>query len=74
MVGIGTEMVALFEHRYKFSSALGLDNQSWGFSYRGMAQHKNLLKYYGKPFSTHSIIGVYLDLFKGHLEFYVNRM
>lgn len=74
MIGIGTNLVDLLEHRYKFSSALGLDDKSWGYSHRGLVQHKNVLKYYGKPFTSQCIVGVYLDLFKGHLEFYINRM
>lgn len=73
MVGIGTDQVDLLEHRYDFSSVLGLDASSWGFSYRGMVQHKNVLKYYGRAFAKQCIIGIYLDLFRGHLEFYVNR-
>lgn len=74
MIGIGKESVNLMEYRYKFASVLGLDNKSWGYSHRGMIQHKNILKYYGKPFSKGCIIGVYLDLSLGTLEFYVNRM
>lgn len=73
MVGIGTEKVDVAEHRYKFSSILGLDSQSWGYSFRGMIQHKGVFKYYGSPFGTHSIIGVRLDLCKGQLEFLLNR-
>lgn len=40
----------------------------------GMIQHKNILKYYGKSYTRGSIVGVYLDLSRGILEFYVNRM
>lgn len=74
MVGIGTDQVNLLEYQYRFVSVLGLDDQSWGFSHRGMIQHKNLLKYYGKSYTKQCIIGVYLDLSRGLLEFYVNRM
>lgn len=74
MIGIGTDLVDLFIHRYGFKSALGLDGHSWGYSYRGMKHHKGILKCYGKSFTSQCIVGVYLDLFKGHLEFYVNRM
>lgn len=45
-----------------------------GYSHRGMIQHKNILKYYGKSYTKRCIVGVYLDLSRGHLEFYVNRM
>lgn len=74
MVGIGTDKVSFLEYRYKFASVLGLDDQSWGYSHRGMVQHKNILKYYGKVYTKQCIVGVYLDLSRGHLEFYVNRM
>lgn len=35
MIGVGKETVNLLEYRYKFASALGLDNESWGYSHRG---------------------------------------
>lgn len=73
MVGIGTDQVDVFAHRYKYSSALGIDSQSYGFSYRGKIQHNGILKYYGAPFGTHSIVGVRLNLYEGRLEFFVNR-
>lgn len=73
MVGIGTDALDLQEHRYKFASVLGLDERSWGYSHRGMSQHKNVFKYYGRSFTKQCIVGVYLDLSHGHLEFYVNR-
>lgn len=73
MLGIGTDKVDLLAHRFKFSSSLGLDDQSWGYSYRGLTQHNGQLKYYGKKFSQGRIIGVYVDMFRGVLEFYLNR-
>ena len=73
MIGIGTNEVDILAHRYKFSSFLGIDNKSWGYSYRGLAQHDNKLKYYGKKFTKGCIVGVYLNLQRGILEFYLNR-
>lgn len=73
MIGIGTDKVDLIRYQYVFHSVLGLDNESWGYSYRGLAQNAGKLKLYGKKFIQGCIIGVYLDLFKGHIEFYVNR-
>lgn len=73
MLGVGTEEVNLQSHRFRFASVLGLDEQSWGYSYRGLIQHRNVLKYYGKKFSQGCIIGMHLDLFKGTLAFYLNR-
>lgn len=74
MVGVGTDQVNIFEHQYKFSSVLGIDSNSWGFSHRGVVQHKNIRKCYGKSYTKQCIVGIYLDLFRGQLEFYVNRM
>lgn len=73
MLGIGTDKVDLLSHRFKFASVLGLDDQSWGYSYRGLTQHNGQLKYYGKKFSQGRIIGIYVDMFRGVLEFYLNR-
>lgn len=74
MIGIGTEKVDLLTaYQYKYSSLLGLDNQSWGYSYRGLAQHNGRLKYYGKRYSSLCIVGVYVDLRRRFIEFYLNR-
>ncbi|KAJ6647202.1 SPRY domain-containing SOCS box protein 3 [Pseudolycoriella hygida] len=73
MIGIGTDKVNLQSCQYKYSSLLGLDNQSWGYSYRGLAQHNRRLKYYGKRYSSLCIVGVYLDLRRRFIEFYLNR-
>ncbi|EDS28500.1 conserved hypothetical protein [Culex quinquefasciatus] len=73
MLGIGTDKIDLLAHRFKFASVLGQDDQSWGYSYRGLTQHNGQLKYYGKKFSQGRIIGIYVDMFRGVLEFYLNR-
>lgn len=73
MVGIGTDKVDLARYKYVFTSFLGLNEESWGYSYRGLIQNDGKLKSYGKKYMQGCIIGVYLDLFKGHLEFFVNR-
>lgn len=73
MVGVGTDRVDTLAYKYSFVSALGLDDQSWGFSYRGIAQHDGLSRYYGQKFGAGSILGIHLDLFRGTIEFYLNR-
>ncbi|XP_052893543.1 SPRY domain-containing SOCS box protein 3 isoform X2 [Anopheles moucheti] len=73
MFGIGTDKVDLLRHRFSFTSVLGIDDQSWGYSYRGVAQHNGQLKYYGKKFSRGRIIGIYVDMLRGTLEYYLNR-
>uniref|UniRef100_A0A9I3MHA5 B30.2/SPRY domain-containing protein n=1 Tax=Anopheles merus TaxID=30066 RepID=A0A9I3MHA5_ANOME len=73
MFGIGTDKVDLLRHQFSFTSVLGIDDQSWGYSYRGLAQHNGQLKYYGKKFSRGRIIGIYVDMFRGTLEYFLNR-
>ena len=73
MIGIGTNKVDLLSHKYSFSSFLGLDENSWGYSFHALKQNNGCMKYYGKEYNRGCIIGVYLDLFKGHLEFFINR-
>lgn len=73
MIGIGTDRVNTESHRYEFLSFLGLDDQTWGFSYRGLCQNQGRLKYYGRKYSRGCIIGVHLDLERGCLEFFINR-
>uniref|UniRef100_A0A182QDB6 Acyl carrier protein n=1 Tax=Anopheles farauti TaxID=69004 RepID=A0A182QDB6_9DIPT len=73
MFGIGTDKVDMLRHQFSFSSVLGIDDQSWGYSYRGLAQHNGQLKYYGKKFSRGRIIGIYVDMYRGTLEFFLNR-
>lgn len=74
MVGVGTDEVDLQANKYRFVSALGMDANSWGFSYRGIAQHDNESRYYGQKFGAGSIVSCHLDLFRGTLEFYLNRL
>jgi SPRY domain-containing SOCS box protein 3 len=73
MIGIGTDKVDLREHQYRFTSPLGLDDQSYGYSYRGLIQHAGCLKYYGKKYTRGCIVGVHLNLKTGTMEFYLNR-
>lgn len=73
MFGIGTDKVNLSKYNYHFVSALGRDDQSWGFSYTGKIQHDGLQSQYGQKFSRGCIVGIYLDLFLGYMEYYVNR-
>lgn len=73
MFGIGTDKANPSKYAYKFTSFLGLDTESWGYSYRGSIQHNGQFKYYGKRFCRGSIVGIYVDLERGLLEFYLNR-
>jgi len=39
----------------------------------GYIQHKGKMQPYGPPYGRGSIIGVHLDMWKGTLQFYLNR-
>lgn len=73
MVGVCTDKVDLDTAQLNFRSLLGSDEESWGFSYRGYIQHKGKMQPYGPPYGRGSIIGVHLDMWKGTLQFYLNR-
>ncbi|XP_016958948.2 SPRY domain-containing SOCS box protein 3-like [Drosophila biarmipes] len=73
MFGIGTQNVNLGEYANISVSALGINDQSWGFSYSGRIQHSGEQLPYWHNFSQNCLVGVYLDRSRGHLEFYLNR-
>lgn len=73
MVGVCTDKVDLETLQFKFCSLLGSDEESWGYSYRGYIQHKGKTQAYGPPYGRGSIVGVHLDMWKGTIQFYLNR-
>ncbi|XP_066998112.1 SPRY domain-containing SOCS box protein 3 isoform X2 [Anabrus simplex] len=73
MVGVGTSKINLREPEVRFCSFLGSDEESWGFSYRGSIQHSGTYERYGPPFVQGSIVGIFLDMFRGTITFYLNR-
>ncbi|VEN43098.1 unnamed protein product [Callosobruchus maculatus] len=73
MVGVGTSDVILNNWKYKACSMLGIDSNSWGYSYRGIIQHNNARKRYGSKFGFGSIIGIHLNMCSGTLEYYLNK-
>ncbi|XP_021930613.1 SPRY domain-containing SOCS box protein 3 isoform X2 [Zootermopsis nevadensis] len=73
MIGVGTDKVDLEASQFHFCSLLGSDEESWGYSYNGSIQHEGKMQAYGPSYSQGSIVGVYLDMWKGTLEFYLNR-
>ncbi|CAK9822594.1 SPRY domain-containing SOCS box protein 3 [Anthophora retusa] len=73
MVGVGTSKVDLNGPRHSFCSFLGLDQESFGFSYLGYIQHAGKKYTYGSCFGNGSLVGVHLDTWKGTLEFFLNR-
>ncbi|CAG9812422.1 unnamed protein product [Phaedon cochleariae] len=73
MVGVGTSKIDLSDWKFRFCSMLGIDSQSWGYSYHGNIQHNKLVRKYGSQFGLGSIVGLHLDMCKGTLEYHVNR-
>ncbi|XP_018561214.1 SPRY domain-containing SOCS box protein 3 isoform X2 [Anoplophora glabripennis] len=73
MVGVGTSKIVLSDWKFRFCSMLGIDSQSWGYSYHGNIQHNQLVRKYASQFGLGSIVGVHLDMCNGTLEYYVNR-
>ena len=73
MVGIGTKKADLTSTMECFCSLLGRDCESWGYSYRGYIQHAGQTKVYTSCFKQGSSVGVYLDTWKGTLQFFLDR-
>ncbi|KAK4874170.1 hypothetical protein RN001_013530 [Aquatica leii] len=73
MIGVGTSKLVLSNWKFKFSSMLGYDTESWGYSYRGEIQHNGLVCRYGSYFTIGSLVGVHLDMWTGTLQYYLNR-
>ncbi|XP_017890042.1 SPRY domain-containing SOCS box protein 3-like [Ceratina calcarata] len=73
MVGVGTSKVDLNSTKHVFCSFLGLDKESFGYSYKGYIQHGGEKRSYGPCFGQGSLVGVHLDTWRGTLEFFLNR-
>lgn len=72
MIGVGTAQADLSANN-KFCSLLGLNKESWGFSYKGKIQHNGERRDYSEQFYQGSLVGLYYDSWKGTIEFFVNR-
>lgn len=73
MIGVGTENINVNSVLHRFTSFLGLDSDSYGFSYMGQTQHGGVVRQYGRKFGQGVIVGVHLDMWFGTLQFYINR-
>ncbi|CAL7949560.1 unnamed protein product [Xylocopa violacea] len=65
MVGVGTSKVDLNSANHDFCSFLGLDRESFGFSYQGYIQHNGQNRCYSKCFGQGTLVGVHLDTWRG---------
>ncbi|XP_013186956.1 SPRY domain-containing SOCS box protein 3 [Amyelois transitella] len=74
MVGVGTDKVNTSDSQYEFTSFLGKDGESYGLSYTGALRHNATVARNGFGFCRGSIIGVMVDMWKGALTFYLNRV
>lgn len=68
-----TSEVAFDNSRNKYCNALGLDSKSWGYSYNGYLQYNQIRVKYGSTFGLGTFIGVHVDMYRGTIEYYLNR-
>ncbi|XP_064624225.1 SPRY domain-containing SOCS box protein 3-like [Lineus longissimus] len=73
MIGVGTGDVDMNAYHHMFCSLLGSHSNSWGISYTGHAYHKGTAIRYTNKFGQGTIIGVHLDMWRGTLQYYMNR-
>lgn len=73
MIGLGTNKVNISDSQFQFISLLGQDKESYGLSYTGAVRHNSTVAKESPGFCRGSIIGVRVDMWRGTLEFYINR-
>jgi len=73
MVGVATNLAPLATGQRSYCSLLGREAESWGWSYQGYTQHGGRQQKYGTKWGQGDRLGVHLDLWRGSLEFYLNR-
>ncbi|XP_071797556.1 SPRY domain-containing SOCS box protein 3-like [Asterias amurensis] len=73
MVGVGTQKALLHTNNYQYIDMLGMDDQSWGLSYKGTVWHNGTCRQYCEPFyENNTKIGILLNLYAGTLTFFKN--
>lgn len=73
MVGVATNLAPLATGQRSYCSLLGREAESWGWSYQGYTQHGGRQQKYGTKWGQGDRLGVHVDLWRGSLEFYLNR-
>ncbi|XP_043258069.1 SPRY domain-containing SOCS box protein 3-like [Colletes gigas] len=71
VIGVGTNNMDL--NGIKDDFYLGFNYQSYVFSSRGYIQHNEDKCSYGPSFGQGSLVGIYLNTWRGTLEFFLNR-
>uniref|UniRef100_A0A5K3F9Q0 Kelch-like protein 3 n=1 Tax=Mesocestoides corti TaxID=53468 RepID=A0A5K3F9Q0_MESCO len=75
MFGVGSLDVDLSAYLTQFVSFLGIDEKSWGLSYRGQFQHCGKISYIpGGAYTRGDIVSCLLDMWHKTLTFFVNRV
>ncbi|XP_025196145.1 SPRY domain-containing SOCS box protein 3-like [Melanaphis sacchari] len=75
IVGVGTKDFDLESSKNEFTSLIGSDKKSWGYSYKGVKHHDGETLIYGQKYDQgDALIGVRLDMSRGTLEFFLNRV
>lgn len=75
IVGVGTKDFDLESSENKYTSLIGSDKKSWGYSYKGVKHHDGESLIYGQKYDHgDALIGVRLDMCRGTLEFFLNRV
>ncbi|XP_015368401.1 PREDICTED: SPRY domain-containing SOCS box protein 3-like isoform X1 [Diuraphis noxia] len=75
IVGVGTKDFDLESSENEYTSLIGSDEKSWGYSFRGVKHHGGESLIYGQSyFRGDALIGVRLDMCRGTLEFFRNRI
>ncbi|XP_050392840.2 SPRY domain-containing SOCS box protein 3 [Patella vulgata] len=73
MMGVGTENSKLQTNNYKYVNLIGIDQESWGLSYKGRIYHNGeSWKYCDPIYDEGTIIGCHLNTYLGTLTFYRN--
>ncbi|XP_046568344.1 SPRY domain-containing SOCS box protein 3-like [Haliotis rubra] len=73
MVGVGTQKALLHTNNYQYVDLIGMDGESWGLSHKGRVWHRGVPRTYCDPiYDRTTVIGCYLNLYKGTLSFYKN--
>lgn len=73
MVGVGTQNTLLHKSNHQYVNLIGLDQESWGLSYKGTIWHDGKCQEYCEPFfDKTTVIGCQLNLYEGTLTYYIN--
>lgn len=74
MLGLGSESLNPTESAFDYRSFLGTNDDSYGMSYTGAIIHNSKVTGDCAGFCKGTIIGVRVDMLRGQLEFYLNRV